>query len=105
MSDFQINNIGATIYGKDNGNGTYTVITQGSKMGSEPTVKVMDAQEVGQKYGKYLDKTPSEDTFCPCCQNDENNKADYATNPYYVDMKANAVYDPEKASPKIDYIM
>ena len=63
MSDFQINNIGATITGYNNGNGTYTVITQGSKMGSEPTVEVLKAEEVGQRYGKYLDKTPSEDTF------------------------------------------
>ena len=63
MSDFQINNIGATITGYNNGNGTYTVITQGSQLGSEPTVEVLKAEEVGQRYGKYLDKTPSQDTF------------------------------------------
>ncbi|MBQ4646231.1 MAG: hypothetical protein IJB79_02670 [Candidatus Gastranaerophilales bacterium] len=105
MSDFQINNIGATIYGKDNGNGTYTVTTQGSKMGSEPTTKLMDAQEVGQKYGKYLSKTLTEDIFCSGCKNGENHKTDYATNPYYVDMKANTACHPKDYNPKVDYIV
>ena len=65
MADFHIQNIGATVRGFDNGDGTYTVITEGSKQGSKPSIVTMEAREVGQKYGKYLNKTLEKDIFSP----------------------------------------
>lgn len=52
---YTINTMGATITGTKNVDGTYTVVTQGSKEGSKPTEQIMSESVFAEKYGKYLD--------------------------------------------------
>ena len=54
-AQFQISNIGCTIYGSKNEDGTYTIIKQGSLAGAEPTEQIMSESVFAEKYGKYLD--------------------------------------------------
>lgn len=60
-ADFIINNIGATIKGYDNGDGTYTITTKGSKIDSKPTAKVLAEDEVKEKFGDKVNL--KQDTF------------------------------------------
>ncbi len=63
MDNFTIHNIGATIQGQKNSDGTYTVTTKGSHVNAKPVVKTMSEQEVMEKYGSSLERTPSKDFF------------------------------------------
>lgn len=101
--DFQINNMGATISGVKNTDGTYKVITQGTKCGSKPIVENMSAQEVAQKYGKFLDKTPTTDVFQKSKLMDvvtQINDYNCKINPYMAMMH----YQQENFKNAIDFI-
>lgn len=60
-SDFTIYNMGATIQGSKNNDGTYSVTTQGSRIDSKPTTKIVKEKDIFNDYN--LERTPQKDVF------------------------------------------